>query len=80
MPGVIDSYFYLAFRRDRRGHAVPAGDVAQAGSEAEAIRLARQLAESHDGAVAWTRHAETALGEIGPAIVLFSTGKIGDFD
>ena len=80
MPGINDSYFYMAFDTDQSGHAVPAFDPRQADNRPEAIEAARALARDHAGAVAWRRHVEPAVGELDAPEVLFSTGHIGDFD
>lgn len=80
MPGVNDSYFYLAFDTDERGQAVRAFDPRQAENRPEAIEAAKKLALAHAGAVAWRRHVEPAVGELGPPEVLFSSGHVGDFN
>ena len=79
MPGVNDTYFFVAFDTDERGQAVPSFDPRQAENRAEAIDAARELARDHAGAVAWRLHVEPAVGELGPPEVLFSNGHVGDF-
>ena len=80
MPGITDSYFYVAFQLDDRGQAVPAFEPRQARTRQEAIGAAEALASDHAGTVAWSRHAEPAIGELGPPVVVFRSGKVGDFD
>ena len=49
-------------------------------SESEALSRSKALSERYDGVIAWKRHAETALGEIGPPETIVRYGRIGDYD
>lgn len=79
MPGVNDSYFFLAFDTDKSGQAVPAFEPRQTNNRPEAIEAAKALAAQHAGAIAWRRHVEPAIGELGPPEIIFSAGHVGDF-
>ncbi|CCF21870.1 conserved protein of unknown function [Pseudorhizobium banfieldiae] len=80
MPGLNHSFFYLAFRDDERGQTVPALQPTQAASQEEAVRRAKELENSSVGVVAWVRHAEPSVGELGPPVIIYRAGRIGDFD
>ncbi|KEQ02280.1 hypothetical protein GV67_13995 [Pseudorhizobium pelagicum] len=80
MPGLNDSFFFLAFVDDGSGQIVPASQPTQAPSEVDAIRFAKELEPTSIGVVAWSRRAEPAIGEIGPPVVIYTAGKVGDFD
>lgn len=80
MPGAFKSIFVLAFDLDDKGQTVPASAVREAQDETAAIDEARALGEQHAGAVVWKREASPAIGEEGEPVVIFQTGKIGDFN
>lgn len=80
MPGLRESFFFLAFREDERRQIIPAAESIQASSAKDAIRLAQELEPTSTGVVAWSRCAEPAIGEIGPPLVLYTAGRIGDFN
>lgn len=80
MPGLLESFFFVAFREDARRQIIPASEAIQAPSAKDAIRLAKELEPTSIGVVAWSRRAEPAIGEIGPPVVIYSAGRIGDFD
>lgn len=79
MPGVNVSFFFVGFQLDERGHAFPAFEPQQASTIEEAVSAATELAKTYSGAIAWTRPANPAIGELGPPVVVFSRGKTGDF-
>jgi hypothetical protein len=79
MPGLNDSYFVVAFEEDAHGDVSAATEPLQVSSAEEAIEIAERLSTSNVGATAWKRHAEPAVGELGPPEVLYSTGRVGDF-
>lgn len=79
MPGLIESFFFVAFQEDDRGQATATSERARVPSEEDAIRLAKELEPTSIGVVAWSRRAEPAIGEIGPPVVIYTAGKVGDF-
>ncbi|MFN7093278.1 MAG: hypothetical protein ACK4P4_22350 [Allorhizobium sp.] len=80
MPGLTESFFFVAFREDERGQIIQASVPTQAPSALDAIRLAKQLEPTTIGVIAWSRRAEPAIGEIGPPVAIYTAGRIGDFD
>lgn len=79
MPGSIDSYYVLAFNKDENGESAPEWKAVQVASRDDAAQRAQSLFETHDGAVAWRRHALTAIGELGEPEVILQLGAQGDF-
>ncbi|RWY80901.1 hypothetical protein [Rhizobium sp. WSM1325] len=80
MPGAFTSISIFAFDLDDRGQPVRAWETAFYGVEAEAVEEAKEAARSHAGALVVKREGHPAVGEVGDPVVLFQTGKIGDFD
>jgi hypothetical protein len=76
----MNSFFFVAFREDDRGQVVQSSAPTQVPTALDAIRFAKQLQSTAVGVVAWSRRAEPAIGEIGPPVVIYTTGRIGDFD
>ena len=80
MPGSYISVFLLAFDLDAAGQAVPAFEPRLVADESVAVEEAKALAEHHAGVVIWKREAAPAIGEEGEPVILWQTGRIGDFD
>jgi hypothetical protein len=57
------------------GELVP-GEAIQAENEEKARALAKKLAGTHAGVIAWTRSADPDLGEYGPPQVIVKRGKV----
>jgi hypothetical protein len=70
----------VAFDRGDDGELFPAFGPADQQSEDRAIRTARALAGKHVGVIAWSRDADSALGDYGPPTVLFSFGDVPDME
>lgn len=79
MTRLIVSFFFVAFQEDDHGQAVATSEPTQVASQEDAVRFAK-LEPTSIGVVAWSRRAEPAIGEIGPPVVVYNAGKIGDFD
>lgn len=80
MPGTFITIYLVAFDLDDRGQAVQAFEPRVAASEPTAIEEAGELARSHAGVLVWRRDSNPVVGEDGDPEVLFSVGKVGDFD
>lgn len=80
MPGTFRTVYIVAFDLDDRGQAVPAFEPRVATGEAAAIEEAEDLARQHSGVVVWRRDNDPVVGEEGEPELIFSVGKIGDFD
>jgi hypothetical protein len=80
MPGVFTSISIFAFDLDETGHPVQAWETVVAATEAEAIDEAKELAKTHAGVLVVKREGHPAIGEEGDPIIVYHTGRIGDFD
>lgn len=80
MPGTFRIVYVVAFNVDDRGQAVRAFEPCVASSEAAAIEEAEDLARQYAGVVVWRRENDPAVGEEGEPEVVFSVGRLGDFD
>lgn len=80
MPGTFSTVYIVAFDIDGREQAVQAFEPRVATNEARAIEEAGDLARQHAGVVVWRRDGDPVVGEEGEPIVVFSVGRIGDFD
>jgi hypothetical protein len=69
-----------AFNENDEGELFPAFDAKQYDSEERATREAKMIAANHAGVVAWAREADPLLGEYGPPVVLFQSGKIPEME
>ncbi|WP_027146108.1 hypothetical protein [Mesorhizobium sp. WSM3626] len=49
-------------------------------SEERAIRMAKALASTHVGVIAWSRDANPALGDYGAPTTLFVSGDVPDME
>ena len=70
----------LAFDRDEEGTLQAAFEPREMPDERRAVATARLMAHSHVGVIAWCRLANVALGEYGPAEVLYQAGDVPDLD
>jgi hypothetical protein len=80
MPGTFTSCFLLAFDLDDLGQPVPAFEPRPVSDPLDGQREAEALSARHGGVVLWRRQGAPAIGEEGESEVLFSAGRIGDFD
>lgn len=80
MPGTFSTVFIVAFDLDEREQTVQAFAPRVVASEISAIEEARDLGERHAGVVVWKREGNPVVGEEGEPEVVFSFGRIGDFD
>ena len=79
MPGSFSSVFVLAFDLDAKGEPVPVDAPQMAQDEEAGVEQAKALAVRHAGVVVWKREGDPVVGEESEPIVLFQTGRIGDF-
>lgn len=79
MPGTRETIMLVAFDDNSDGELAQAFEPRQAESQNEAIAAARILSESHAGVAVWSLSSEPAIGETGPAVLVFSAGRVGDF-
>lgn len=80
MPGTFTTIYLVAFDLDDHGQAVRAFEPRVASSEAAAIEEAEGLAQQHAGVVVWRRDNNPVVGEEGEPEVVFTVGRVGDFD
>lgn len=80
MPGTRELIMLVAFDNNSDGELAQAFEPRQAESQEAAIEAARILSASHAGVAVWSRSNEPAIGETGPAVLVFSAGRVGDFD
>jgi len=69
-----------AFDKDEEGNLSPAFEPREMQDERRAVATARLLSHSHSGVITWAREANLALGEYGPAEVLYQAGEVPDLD
>ena len=69
-------YAVAAYDMNANGDLDPAFEPRPAETAEDAIREAQSLLSAHDGVVAWSREADPAVGEYGPAEILFKSGII----
>jgi hypothetical protein len=79
MPGTFSSISIFAFDLDEKGQPVQAWETVVNETEAAAIEEAKELAMRHAGALIVKREGRPAIGEEGDPIIVFQTGRIGDF-
>ncbi len=71
----------MAFDKDpETGDILAATEPVQAESADRAMRMAKDLAGKHAGAIAWARTADPNFGEYGEPEILFQAGEIGDME
>ena len=79
MPGTFATFYVLAFDLDERKQPVRAFEPRVADTEEASVEEARSLSSQHAGAVAWKREGDPVVGEEGDPVLVFQTGKVGDF-
>lgn len=80
MPGTFSTVYLVAFDLDNRNQAIAAFEPRVAADEAAALQEARDLASRYAGVVVWRRDGNPVVGEEGESIVVFTVGRIGDFN
>lgn len=80
MPGTFETVYLLAFDIDARDQPIAAFSPRVAASEASGIEEAKALAARHAGVVVWKHENNPVVGEEGEPEIVFSIGRIGDFD
>lgn len=80
MPGTFETIFVVAFDVDDHDQPVPAFSPRIALDEATALSEARVLERAYAGVAVWRRIANPAVGEEGAPDLIFTAGRIGDFD
>lgn len=80
MPGAFIAISIFAFDLDKRGQPNQVWETVVEGSEADAVEEAKGLALSHAGTLVVKREGRPAIGDVGDPIIVFQTGRIGDFD
>ena len=65
-----------AYDMNANGDLHAAFDPMPMDSEQAAVQQAGVLVDKHDGVVVWKRSAEPAVGEFGPAEIVFRHGEI----
>jgi hypothetical protein len=80
MPGTFATVYIVAFDLDDRDHAVQAFPAREAASEAAAVNEAHEIEGRHAGVLVWKREGNPAVGEEGDPEIVFSVGKVGDFN
>ncbi|EJC72321.1 hypothetical protein RJJ65_12245 [Rhizobium hidalgonense] len=78
MPGAFTSISVIAFDLDGSDQPAKAWEVI-VGDEAVAVEKAKELAKDHAGALVVKREGHPAVGEEGDPVIVFQTGRIGDF-
>ena len=71
----VTYYVALPFVRNEEGDLVP-GEAQDRQSASAAESLARKMAETSAGAVAFSRTGELAIGEFDDAVVIRSFGEV----
>ncbi|MBW9117665.1 hypothetical protein JNB88_29025 [Rhizobium cauense] len=80
MPGAFTSISIFAFDLDENGQAIQVWETVVDEDEHGAVEEAKALATTHAGALVVKREGKPAVGEEGNPIIIFQTGRIGDFD
>lgn len=80
MPRAFTSISIFAFDVDDRGQPVQVRETVVGGDEQEAVEEAKELAKDHAGTLVVKREGRPAVGEEGDLVVVFQTGRTGDFD
>lgn len=87
--GLTEATWWEEWRRLWHGHAFDLDDHDQAvqafkprlaASEAAAVEEAEELMRKHAGVVVWRRDNDPVVGEEGEPEVVFTVGRVGDFD
>ncbi|MDM9644824.1 hypothetical protein [Rhizobium sp. S163] len=80
MPGAFTSISIFAFDLDDRGQPIQVWKTVFDGDEAHAVAKAKEAASGHAGILVVKREGRPAVGEEGDPIIVFQTGRAGDFD
>jgi hypothetical protein len=80
MPGTFTAFSIFAFDFDDRGQPVQVWETVVDGNKADAVEEANELVHEHAGTLVVKREGSPAVGEEGDPIIVFQTGRIGDFD
>ncbi|ATU91465.1 hypothetical protein BLM14_20125 (plasmid) [Phyllobacterium zundukense] len=70
----------VAFTRTDGGRLLPAYDPMQFNTEEEATHMARYLAATCAGVLAWSRDADPATSTYGPPTILFQSGDVPELE
>jgi hypothetical protein len=80
MPGAFTAISIFAFDLYERGQPIQVWETVVGSNEADAVEEAKELALSHAGTLVVKREGSPAVGEEGDPIIVFQTGRVGDFD
>ena len=80
MPGAFTSISIFAFDHDDRGQPIQVWETVVDGDEVGAVEEAKNFAQDQAGTLVVKREGRPAVGEEGDPIIVFQTGRIGDFD
>jgi hypothetical protein len=80
MPGVRKLIVLSAFNIDNSGALVHAFEPRRMKAEDTAVYVAETMVNDYAGVVVWSREANVTIGEQGPSIILFQSGRIPEFD
>ncbi len=80
MPGVRKLIVLSAFNIDGSGTLVHAFEPRRMKREDTAVYVAETMVNDYAGVVVWCREANVAVGEEGPSVILFQSGKVLEFD
>ncbi|TAV41671.1 hypothetical protein [Rhizobium leguminosarum] len=80
MRGSFMSLSIFAYDLDERGQPIQAWETVVGHDEAEAVREAKEHAGRHAGILVVKREGKPAVGEEGDPIIVFQSGRTGDFD
>jgi hypothetical protein len=70
----------MAFDRDDEGTLQQVFEPREMPDERRAVNSAKDMAQRHAGVITWRREANPAIGEYGPAEVLYQAGEVPDLD
>ncbi len=80
MPGVRKLIVLSAFNLDGEGVLTPAFEPRIMKREETAVYVAETMVNDYAGVVVWSKEANVAIGEHGPSIILFQSGRVPEFD
>ena len=70
----------VAFTRTDGGRLLPAYDPMQFSTEEDATHMARYLAATSAGVLAWSREGDADTGTYGPPTILFHSGDVPEME